>query len=183
MALNHRSLGGIAIVFIMGCSVDGSRAGAHTAPSSIIPAGAGITLGFATQLGSADGARNVAGQATPTPLQAGANVVTTSPEIPGEFNFGPTPVGTIQQVTWTVTNIGDTATGALALTATPVPQFSASAVSCAPLAVLESCSVTITYAPGDSLEEHSSTFSVVGFPGSSYVFSGSGRPPFGPENP
>lgn len=197
MARKYGSLGALAMMLMMGCSLDGSSMEAHTAPLSLTPGGPGVSFGIATSPGGsreasaatnpsrrAEGALNVAGESNrPMPLQAGANVVTTSPEIIGGFNFGPTPVDTIQQVTWSVTNIGDTATEALILSSTNNIQFSASVAACAPLAPLDSCDVTITYAPGQSLAAHSSTFSVVGFPGSAYIFSGSGRPPFSAENP
>jgi hypothetical protein len=131
--------------------------------------------------------------ATAPPPPATANIVTSFPEVIGGFDFGPTVVGTIQQVRWSVTNIGNGTSGFLDLSSSNDLQFSASASSCAPLAPGASCDVTVTYAPRADLTTddpddgdigpHQSTFSVTGFPGSAYVFSGSGRPTFSAENP
>ena len=131
-------------------------------------------------------------QATAT-APATANIVTTFPEVIGGFDFGPTVVGTIQQVRWSVTNIGNATSGALDLSSSNDIQFSASAGSCPALGPGDSCDVTVTYAPRADLTTtdpddgdigpHSSTFSVTGFPGSAYVFSGSGRPTFSAANP
>lgn len=127
-----------------------------------------------------------------TPV-ATPNVVTSFPETIGGFDFGPTVVGTIQQVRWSVTNIGNGSTGFLTLSSTgDTNLFSASTSGCAPLASQASCDVTITYAPQDvdpdepldgDIGPHSATFSVVGFQGSAYTFSGTGRPPFSAEFP
>ena len=131
-----------------------------------------------------EGVPSVAGESDrPMHLQTagGPNLVTASPQIPNVFDFGSTPVGTIQQVTWTITNIGDAASGTLGINSSDVIDFVASASFCESLAPLEDCSVTITYAP-QTLGVHSSTFSVTGFP-IAYTFIGTGRPPFGAENP
>jgi hypothetical protein len=184
MAREHGSLGGLAIVFMLGCSLDGSQVNGDTPlPLSITPVGAGVSFGFGTQPSPGEGVPSVARESDhPMPLQTagGANLVTASPQIPS-FDFGSTPIGTIQQVTWTITNIGDAASGTLGINSSNGVDFDASDSFCQSLAPLEDCSLTITYLP-QSLGPHSSTFSVTGFP-ITYTFSGTGRPPFGAENP
>lgn len=92
-----------------GCSLAGSHMDRVT---PLYRAWIGVSFGFATQPSAGEG---VAGESDrPMPLQTAAdsNRVTASPQI-AAFNFGATPVGTMQQVTWTITNVGDAASGAL----------------------------------------------------------------------
>jgi hypothetical protein len=184
MAQKHGSLGGLAILFMLGCSLDGGHIdGGTPLPLSITPVGAGVSFVFATLPNPGEGVPRVAGENDrPMPLQTagGPNLVTASPQI-SSFDFGLTPVGTFQQVTWTILNIGDAASGTLGINSSNGVDFDASDSFCQSLAPLEDCSLTITYLP-QSLGPHSSTFSVTGFP-ITYTFSGTGRPPFGAENP
>jgi len=185
MARKHDALGGCAILLMLGCAVDGSDTGGHAPPPlAIAQAGTSVSFRLAGTQAAADGALNVAGESNPsTPLQAGASVITTSPGTGGVFDFGPTVINTVQQVRWSVTNVGTETTAPLDLSASNDLQFSASLPSCPPLAPAQSCDVTVTYAPGESLEFHSGTFSVTGFPASAFTFTGSGRPPFSAEFP
>jgi len=182
--------------FVFGTTCTGGIPGGGSCPVN-------VSQFRATQAGLVQGQLNIVagGLSVTIPVRATAtaptpNVVTTSPMVPSPFDMGETVIGTISQVFWEVTNIGDGTTGELDLSSSNDTQFSASAPSCPPLAPGESCRVTITFAPRADLttpvEENpndgdigpfSSTFSVTGFQNSAYVFSGTGRPPFSAEFP
>jgi hypothetical protein len=113
-----------------------------------------------------------------TVTAAAPSLVTTSPQTGGTFDFGPTPIDTIQQVTWEITNIGNAASGVLNITPLDDDAFFPSVQFCESLAPNESCSVTITYSP-TSTAASQVTFGVQGF-SVAYTFTGQGIPPFGP---
>src|SRR5688572_29708077 len=115
------------MVSMLGCSLNGGHMEGVSLPLIITTAGAGLSIGFASsghesQRLSAPGFQSeaapnlAAGSDRPTPLQAaGASLVTTSAETPAVFNFGPTPIQTLQQVTWVIANIGDADSGPVEL--------------------------------------------------------------------
>ena len=183
MARGHRSLGGFVVLLLVGCTRDTSLE--LSRPFAITPGGPGVSFASASSGRSApwaEGALNAVGNdPSPTPVQTGPVLRTAVPQVASPFNFGPTPVGTVQQVTWTVTNVGDAATGTLGINSSNGVDFDASATFCPSLLPLEDCTVTITYVP-QSLGPHSSTFSFTGFP-LTYTFVGEGRPPFGVDAP